>query len=101
MNFCVTDGETVVAIRYVSSKVDEAASLVGAFRSHRKQRTDAGPLLLVVLVGHIVRRIQGRWPLQDVEGRQTREYHHGVYISLHHPTAKNAAHWAIRLQVSL
>ena len=28
MNFCVTDGETVVAIRYVSSKVDEAASLV-------------------------------------------------------------------------
>ena len=28
MNFCVTDGETVVATRYVSSKVDEAASLV-------------------------------------------------------------------------
>jgi len=27
MNFCVTDGETVVATRYVSSKVDEAASL--------------------------------------------------------------------------
>ncbi|KAH8120170.1 N-terminal nucleophile aminohydrolase [Phellopilus nigrolimitatus] len=27
MNFCVTDGETVVATRYISSKVDEAASL--------------------------------------------------------------------------
>lgn len=28
MNFCVTDGHTVVATRYVSSKKDEAASLV-------------------------------------------------------------------------
>ena len=28
MNFCVTDGETAVATRYISSKVDEAASLV-------------------------------------------------------------------------
>lgn len=28
MNFCVTDGETVIATRYISSKVDEAASLV-------------------------------------------------------------------------
>ncbi|KAL5519089.1 DUG3 [Sanghuangporus vaninii] len=27
MNFCVTDGETVVATRYISSKADEAASL--------------------------------------------------------------------------
>lgn len=27
LNFCVTDGETVVATRYISSKVDEAASL--------------------------------------------------------------------------
>ncbi|KAJ7596987.1 N-terminal nucleophile aminohydrolase [Mycena floridula] len=27
MNFCVTDGETVVATRYISSKKDEAASL--------------------------------------------------------------------------
>lgn len=27
MNFCVTDGETVVATRYISSKTDEAASL--------------------------------------------------------------------------
>lgn len=27
MNFCLTDGETVVATRYISSKVDEAASL--------------------------------------------------------------------------
>jgi glutamine amidotransferase len=27
MNFCVTDGETVVATRYISSKHDEAASL--------------------------------------------------------------------------
>ncbi|PVF98895.1 N-terminal nucleophile aminohydrolase [Serendipita vermifera] len=27
LNFCVADGETVVATRYVSSKVDEAASL--------------------------------------------------------------------------
>ncbi|KAE9392779.1 N-terminal nucleophile aminohydrolase [Gymnopus androsaceus JB14] len=27
MNFCVTDGETVIATRYVSSKTDEAASL--------------------------------------------------------------------------
>lgn len=27
MNFCLTDGETVVATRYVSSKKDEAASL--------------------------------------------------------------------------
>lgn len=29
MNFCITDGDTVVATRYISSKVDEAASLVG------------------------------------------------------------------------
>ena len=28
MNFCVTDGETVVVTRYISSKKDEAASLV-------------------------------------------------------------------------
>jgi hypothetical protein len=28
MNFCVTDGETVVVTRYVSSATDEAASLV-------------------------------------------------------------------------
>jgi glutamine amidotransferase len=27
MNFCVTDGETVIATRYVSSRTDEAASL--------------------------------------------------------------------------
>lgn len=30
MNFCVTDGESVVATRYVSSRHDEAASLVRA-----------------------------------------------------------------------
>lgn len=28
MNFCVTDGESVVVTRYISSRVDEAASLV-------------------------------------------------------------------------
>jgi len=28
MNFCVTDGESVVVTRYISSKKDEAASLV-------------------------------------------------------------------------
>lgn len=28
MNFCVTDGESVVATRYISSHQDEAASLV-------------------------------------------------------------------------
>ena len=28
LNFCVTDGATVVATRYISSKQDEAASLV-------------------------------------------------------------------------
>lgn len=28
MNFCVTDGESVVATRYISSRTDEAASLV-------------------------------------------------------------------------
>lgn len=28
LNFCVTDGHTVVATRYISSKKDEAASLV-------------------------------------------------------------------------
>ena len=28
MNFCVTDGEGVVATRYISSREDEAASLV-------------------------------------------------------------------------
>ena len=28
MNFCVTDGDTVVATRYISSRTDEAASLV-------------------------------------------------------------------------
>ncbi|KAG9022538.1 hypothetical protein FS837_006301, partial [Tulasnella sp. UAMH 9824] len=31
LNFCVTDGHTVVATRYISSKQDEAASLVGSF----------------------------------------------------------------------
>lgn len=31
MNFCVTDGETVVVTRYISSKTDEAASLVRSF----------------------------------------------------------------------
>lgn len=30
MNFCVTDGETVVATRYISSRTDEAASLVSS-----------------------------------------------------------------------
>lgn len=35
MNFCVTDGDTVVATRYISSDKDEAASLVRlAKRSH-------------------------------------------------------------------
>lgn len=29
MNFCVTDGESVIATRYISSRHDEAASLVG------------------------------------------------------------------------
>jgi hypothetical protein len=29
MNFCVTDGESVVVTRYISSRKDEAASLVG------------------------------------------------------------------------
>ena len=28
MNFCVTDGESIVVTRYISSRVDEAASLV-------------------------------------------------------------------------
>ena len=28
MNFCVTDGENIVVTRYISSRVDEAASLV-------------------------------------------------------------------------
>ena len=28
MNFCVTDGESVVATRYISSRKDAAASLV-------------------------------------------------------------------------
>ncbi len=28
MNFCVTDGDTVIATRYISSRKDEAASLV-------------------------------------------------------------------------
>lgn len=28
MNFCITDGESVVASRYISSRKDEAASLV-------------------------------------------------------------------------
>ena len=30
MNFCITDGESVVATRYISSREDEAASLVTA-----------------------------------------------------------------------
>lgn len=30
MNFCVTDGESVVVTRYISSKKDEAASLVSS-----------------------------------------------------------------------
>lgn len=30
MNFCVTDGESVIATRYISSRVDEAASLVSS-----------------------------------------------------------------------
>jgi hypothetical protein len=28
MNFCITDGQTVIATRYISSRTDEAASLV-------------------------------------------------------------------------
>lgn len=28
MNFCVTDGESVIATRYINSRHDEAASLV-------------------------------------------------------------------------
>lgn len=28
LNFCVTDGESVIATRYISSRQDEAASLV-------------------------------------------------------------------------
>jgi glutamine amidotransferase len=31
MNFCVTDGESVIATRYISSRQDEAASLVRCF----------------------------------------------------------------------
>lgn len=32
MNFCVTDGESVVVTRYISSRKDEAASLVRVTR---------------------------------------------------------------------
>lgn len=34
MNFCVTDGESVVATRYISSRHDEAASLVCCEHCH-------------------------------------------------------------------
>lgn len=48
MNFCVTDGKSIVCTRYVSSKVDEAASLV------------CGRLLTPVLFdGHVVLRALG------------------------------------------
>lgn len=33
MNFCITDGKSVVCTRYVSSKTDEAASLVRACKT--------------------------------------------------------------------
>jgi len=37
MNFCVTDGESVVVTRYISSKTDEAASLVCLPTMHLSQ----------------------------------------------------------------
>lgn len=52
LNFCVTDGETVVATRYISSKVEEAASLYyssgttfseyapGAYRMYKKDKRE-------------------------------------------------------------
>jgi len=41
MNFCVTDGESVVVTRYISSKKDEAASLVSASLHNRWQFIEA------------------------------------------------------------
>lgn len=39
MNFCVTDGDSVIATRYISSRKDEAASLVcfSLFKFHLAQ----------------------------------------------------------------
>ena len=36
LNFCITDGESVVCTRYVSSKTDEAASLVRVRTTHKQ-----------------------------------------------------------------
>lgn len=42
MNFCVTDGESVVATRYVSSRTDEAASLWFSSGTTFNQYSDGG-----------------------------------------------------------
>jgi len=60
MNFCVTDGETVVATRYISSKVHEAASLVCFFALFIYLLTSE---LSVVLVRNLFLRICDRWLL--------------------------------------
>lgn len=63
MNFCVTDGESVVVTRYISSKKDEAASLVSHgsilrclylicnFCSGSLQELNSTNMLKVVIIG--------------------------------------------------
>ena len=49
MNFCVTDGESIVVTRYISSRVDEAASLVCL--------TNFGCFLLLITLSSGFRRV--------------------------------------------
>lgn len=65
LNFCVTDGESVVVTRYISSRIDEAASLV---RSISFEWFPLTILYSVVFIRHRVQRICWRRSLPNGKG---------------------------------
>ena len=74
MNFCVTDGESVVATRYISSRHDEAASLVKDVQNNQFYSLKT---FAVVFIRHDFQRVHARWTLQDDKGGQAGKHHHG------------------------
>jgi hypothetical protein len=49
MNFCITDGSSIVVTRYISSRKDEAASLVRAPTPTSGPYIDPRKLLVVLI----------------------------------------------------
>lgn len=53
LNFCVTDGDSVIATRYISSRHDEAASLVRLLKSNNSLRELTNPRTVVLVWYHL------------------------------------------------